>query len=95
MVEREGTGERMKMTTDVKAWAAHRNRTCWECFGRNGRWGTCVECPRAYDGSVFPEFCPNTERYDHQLTIESLVESHKRAIVEAESRLERNGYIAG
>jgi hypothetical protein len=40
-------------------------------FARNGRWGTCVECPRA-DGQTFIEFCENTDRYDHQLTWDSL-----------------------
>lgn len=34
---------------------------------RNGRWGTCVSCPRA-ERKVYPELCPNTKRYDHQLT---------------------------
>lgn len=33
---------------------------------RNGRWGTCVGCPR--DGnSVHPEICSETRRYDHNI----------------------------
>lgn len=34
---------------------------------RNGRWGTCAECPRAEDGSPLPETCKNTNREDHRL----------------------------
>lgn len=41
-------------------------------FGRNGRWGTCVDCPRDNLGLSYPEFCANTTRLDHQLTIEDL-----------------------
>lgn len=41
---------------------------------RNKRWGTCVDCPRTSDGSVYPEFCPNTERYDHLLDTRALSE---------------------
>ena len=35
---------------------------------RNGRWGTCVSCPRI-DGEVFPEKCEYTKRYDHNLEV--------------------------
>jgi hypothetical protein len=35
---------------------------------RNGRWGTCVMCPRI-DGEVRPEDCEETSRYDHNLSI--------------------------
>jgi|GEM_PF-4849191 len=42
-------------------------------FYRNGRWGTCVDCPSDSDGKAYPEFCRNTDRYDHQLRIDSLV----------------------
>lgn len=37
-------------------------------FYRNGRWGTCGFCPRDDSGTVYPEFCTNTDRYDHQLS---------------------------
>lgn len=84
----------MKVTTDLKAWAARQNWTAWCCFARNGRWGTCVECPRAYDGEVFPEFCPNTARYDHQLTLASLTEYYERNLERGRELLARNGYIA-
>src|SRR3989339_585547 len=48
---------------------------------RNGRWGTCVDCPdaegRKYGDNrdmykVFPEKCPNTDRYDHWLGVDVL-----------------------
>ena len=52
---------------------------------RNGRWGTCVDCPddqgRTFAGNmmgdgrsnkIFPENCPNTDRYDHWLGIDAL-----------------------
>ena len=41
-------------------------------FSRNGRWGTCGDCPRDVDGAVYPEFCHYTYRYDHHLDIDSL-----------------------
>ena len=85
----------MKITRDVRAWAAHQNRVPWRCFSRNGRWGTCAACPRAFDGEVFPEFCEHTDRYDHQLTLTSLTESHERHLAEGHRRLDANGYIAG
>ncbi len=47
-------------------------------FSRNGRWGTCVDCPRDGHGHILPELCPNTERYDHQLTADSLAEQFNR-----------------
>lgn len=48
----------------------------FRCFARNERWGTCGECPFS-DNEIYPEFCKNTTRYDHQLTIDSLVEQYK------------------
>lgn len=49
----------------------------FRCFSRNGRWGTCGECPEWWSDEVRPEDCVNTKRYDHQLDIDSLVEQHK------------------
>ncbi len=37
------------------------------CLSRNGRWGTCGDCPRDEDGFPQPESCVNTARYDHWL----------------------------
>lgn len=54
--------------------ALHHVGHHFECFSRNGRWGTCVDCPRTAQGVVYPEFCKNTERYDHQLKVEALAE---------------------
>lgn len=42
------------------------------CFARNGRWGTCACCPRDRQGNAWPEFCKNTDRYDHKLPASSL-----------------------
>ena len=53
-------------------------------FSRNGRWGTCVHCPRDTSGHVYPEFCPNTDRGDHHLDIDGLVEKHKRYVARVE-----------
>ncbi len=41
-------------------------------LSRIGRWGTCGECPRDHQGNVYPEFCKNTDRYDHHFTAETL-----------------------
>ena len=41
-------------------------------YYRNGRWGTCVDCPRDSDGKHYPEFCKFTNRYDHHLKIDGL-----------------------
>lgn len=45
-------------------------------FRRNGRWGTCVDCPKI-EGRAYPELCVNTERGDHNLTLEELVEHYR------------------
>ena len=55
-----------------------------ELLYRNGRWGTCVLCPRR-DGRVYPEECVETRRYDHQIardggTIRYSGNSHQRRI---------------
>jgi hypothetical protein len=47
-------------------------------FSRNGRWGTCVDCPRDSQYRVYPEFCKETKRYDHQLTVEELADAFNR-----------------
>lgn len=36
---------------------------------RNGRWGTCVDCPRNRDGQKAPELCINKRRCDHDIEI--------------------------
>ena len=43
-------------------------------FSRNGRWGTCADCPRDGHGHLLPELCKETERYDHRLNVDSLAE---------------------
>lgn len=53
---------------------SHLARTELEHFARNGRWGTCCECPRDGHGRLLPELCKNTERQDHCLTVDGLFE---------------------
>ena len=56
-------------------------------FARNGRWGSCADCPRDSLGAAYPELCAHTERYDHQLSMKELAEnwehSKKTATVRA------------
>ena len=47
-------------------------------FSRNGRWGTCVDCPKTADGHAVPEACVNTHRYDHRLDVVALAENWQR-----------------
>jgi hypothetical protein len=42
-------------------------RDAVELIRRNGRFGTCADCPRDASGKVYPEKCKNTERQDHWL----------------------------
>lgn len=46
-------------------------------FSRNGRWGTCVDCPRDTNGDAYPEFCVHTHRYDHNLSVDELAHNFK------------------
>lgn len=39
-------------------------------IARNGRWGTCVECPRDALHRAYPEQCKHTSRYDHNISPE-------------------------
>lgn len=52
-------------------------RDHFRCFARNGRWGTCVDCPRDSEGAIYPEFCQYTERYDHLLSVDQLADTFK------------------
>jgi len=49
-------------------------------FARNGRWGTCVDCPHDVNGRYYPEFCVHTDRYDHKIGIDQLVVDHKNYV---------------
>lgn len=69
----------MKALPENIACALSHTRDGFACFMRNGRWGTCGSCPRLTDGTVLPELCPDTERGDHQLTLEGLVDQYNRA----------------
>ncbi len=46
---------------------------------RNGRWGTCGGCPHTA-GLTYPEFCENTLRYDHQITVTVLADRFEREL---------------
>lgn len=46
----------------------------YRMFARNGRWGTCVGCPRDSEHMAYPEFCQFTTRYDHWLNAARLAE---------------------
>ena len=48
-------------------------------FMRSRRWGTCGDCPRDGNGEVFPELCPHTGRYDHNLSLASLADAFRTA----------------
>jgi len=51
----------------------------FKMFTRNDRWGTCGDCPIDSEGNKYPEFCENTERYDHHLSFDELNEAYRRA----------------
>ena len=55
--------------------ALQRTRSAFNQFSRNGRWGTCADCPRDSENNAYPEFCKNTKRYDHLLNMKALAES--------------------
>jgi hypothetical protein len=57
-------------------------KECFHLFARNGVWGTCVDCPTNGDGQIQPELCENFDRYDHRLTLTSLVEQYNFALNE-------------
>lgn len=46
-------------------------------FSRNARWGTCADCPRDSSNNAYPEFCQNTNRYDHNLNVDALAYQFK------------------
>lgn len=50
-------------------------------FERNGRWGTCGECP-VVRLHPHPEWCENRARSDHWLTFPQLVMQYQQRIKE-------------
>ena len=52
---------------------------CFEQFRRNGRWGTCTDCPNV-ECKKYPELCKNTKRSDHSLCLEELVEHYRQFV---------------
>jgi hypothetical protein len=71
------TREEVKAMTDRELLSAYLFKTCPgfrdhsgpELMLRNGRWGTCVDCPRNTPQGVriAPEHCKFTGRYDHNI----------------------------
>lgn len=84
----------MKMFKDARLYAAHCNSTRFRTFARIGRWGTCADCPRDNDGQDYPEFCANTDRYDHDLTLAALNDALTRDLHWGYSEIEHGrGYV--
>jgi hypothetical protein len=49
----------------------------FKIFSRLGRCGCCAGCPVDVEGNIYPEFCENTEMYDHNLDIDWLASAWK------------------
>ncbi|HEY6117456.1 MAG TPA: hypothetical protein VI172_16000 [Candidatus Dormibacteraeota bacterium] len=58
------------------ALALRERADAFRQFARNGRWGTCVDCPMDRRGDAYPEFCEHTTRCDHRLTADGLAENY-------------------
>ena len=52
---------------DYSGGVQHRFLKRLKDLARNGRWGECSDC-----AAVDPGLCVNTNRFDHQLTPQSL-----------------------
>lgn len=44
-------------------------------FARNGRWGSCPQCPCHDAANVYPEFCEHTASSVHNRTVGDLAEA--------------------
>lgn len=66
--------------TPVVIRAVRENADFYRQFSRNGRWGTCVDCPRDVDHNAYPEFCVHTDRYDHQLNAVQLADNYMTSL---------------
>ena len=58
--------------------ALNSTRDSFRQFLRNGRWGTCADCPRNNEGHAYPELCKHFSRYDHYLSIDDLASNYSR-----------------
>lgn len=63
-------------------------------FSRNGKWGTCCECPRDRENHAYPEYCQHKDRYDHELDVDALSKNWKtyvehHAYLESSSRFKK------
>jgi hypothetical protein len=65
---------------DPRAHAVAELRSAFADFSRNGRWGTCGECPQDGYGRNLPELCAFTSRDDHQLDIDALSRRFKQEV---------------
>lgn len=70
----------------VKRGAVARMADAFRQFARNGRCGTCRDCPRDGRADAFPEYCKHTNRPDHQLGASSLAEQFEGDLREAKKR---------
>lgn len=71
---------------DLQRKAVKRMADGFRQFSRNGRWGTCADCPCDSHNHAYPEFCVNTDRYDHQLTANSLANQFENDLKRFEKR---------
>jgi hypothetical protein len=55
-------------------------KSAFRQFSRNGRWGTCGDCPCDSNDEPYPEFCSHTKRSDHNLNVDQLVDAHKGSL---------------
>ena len=69
---------------DPRAHAVAKLRCAFSDFSRNGRWGTCSECPCDGYGRKLPELCESTDRGDHQCDIDGLARLFKIEVSEFE-----------
>lgn len=65
---------------DPRAHAAAELHGAFADFSRNGRWGTCAQCPCDGYGRKLPECCSFTDRDDHQLDIDELAKRFKEEV---------------
>lgn len=62
----------MSIEDEAQRIAAQSLASHFHMFARNGRWGTCDECPRDARREYLPELCARFDEPDHRLTLEEL-----------------------
>ena len=79
----------------IRRRAVARTADQFRQFSRNGRCGACGGCPRDANGHTYPEFCEFTDRHDHRLTGEGLVEQFNIDLREAQRRADEDAMKGG